>query len=80
MYINVIDRIFSILVSSCGTTMADFIGRYGEYVLKSELNQNLKIYCEIGFQRVKMGSKNLRSDWSPLYNMFYRTYSHRESN
>ena len=32
-YIIVIDRSFSILASSCGTTMADFISPYGKHAL-----------------------------------------------
>ncbi len=35
MCIIVIDRFFSILASSCGTTMADFIGPYGVHALKT---------------------------------------------
>ena len=44
MYIIVIDRFFSILASSCGTTMADFISPYGENALNTSAKKNWKMY------------------------------------
>ncbi len=60
--IIVINRYFSILASSCGMTMADFIGpygRYGEHALNSTLHFPFVIFYLIGKIELKTASCDL---------------------